>query len=135
MSAITPYLIFSGQCEEAVKFYCSIFQGEITSTHRYGDSPNDQTPVNWKNKIMHTQFKLAGSAMMASDGPQDFKTTVGDNVELYVSLKTKTDVDAAFKKLSEGGKVVQVPADTFWGAYFGMCSDRYGNRWMLSANL
>jgi PhnB protein len=35
-------------------------------------------------------------------------------------------------KLSEGGNVTMPLQDTFWGAYFGMWTDKFGINWMVN---
>ena len=37
-----------------------------------------------------------------------------------------------FAKLSDGGNVTMPLQDTFWGAYFGMWTDRFGVNWMVN---
>jgi uncharacterized glyoxalase superfamily protein PhnB len=38
-------------------------------------------------------------------------------------------------KRDEGGNVTMPLAETFWGAYFGMFTDRFGINWMISQEL
>lgn len=35
-------------------------------------------------------------------------------------------------ELSEGGKVNMPMDQTFWGSYFGMCTDKFDINWMIS---
>ena len=35
-------------------------------------------------------------------------------------------------KLAEGGKITMPLEDTFWGAYFGMLTDKFGMHWMFN---
>jgi PhnB protein len=37
-----------------------------------------------------------------------------------------------FKGLSRGGKVTVPLSDTFWGAHFGMLTDKFGIHWMVN---
>jgi len=47
-----PYLMFNGNCEEAVNFYKECFDDEIGLMGRYGDSPME-VPESRKDKIVH----------------------------------------------------------------------------------
>jgi len=38
-----------------------------------------------------------------------------------------------FDKLSDKGVVSLPLAETFWGSYFGMLTDRFGIQWMINA--
>lgn len=131
MAGVQPYLIFPGTCEEAVKFYTSIFDGECLYTMRYKEAPME-CPDNWKEKIIHTTFRMRGQEIMASDSFAGHEITKGDNVQLCVNFDKNANIDDMFNKLAEGGKVTQALNHTFWGAYFGMCVDKFGIHWMFS---
>ena len=49
-----------------------------------------------------------------------------------MSTESREETDRLFAGLSEGGNVAMAPQDMFWGAYFGMCTDKFGINWMLS---
>ena len=38
-----------------------------------------------------------------------------------------------FEALADGGEVTQPIGETFWSPAFGMCVDRFGTPWMVSA--
>jgi len=49
---------------------------------------------------------------------------------------TAADVDEAkrvFEALADGGEVRQPIVETFFSPAFGMCVDRFGTPWMISA--
>lgn len=73
---------------------------------------------------------------MGSDtgGEWGAKTTAGNNISLSVKADSKEDADRFFESLSEGGKVTMAIANTFWGDYFGMCTDKFDVNWMISFN-
>ncbi len=55
---ITPFLMFSGQAEEAMKYYVSIFdRSEILAIQRYG--PNEAGP---EGTVVRATFALQGYA-------------------------------------------------------------------------
>jgi PhnB protein len=136
MAQVQPYLMFSGNCEEAVKFYCEVFQGEIQFTQRYKDSPSkDQTPTHWQEKIMHMNFKIRGDQLMASDCFPGREPVKGNNIALSVSFAKNEVMDGAFNKLAQGGQVTMALQEAFWGARFGQLVDRYGISWMFNQEL
>jgi PhnB protein len=47
---------------------------------------------------------------------------------------SKAEADRLFNGLSEGGRVNMPMANTFWGDYFGMLTDKFGINWMMSYN-
>ncbi len=136
MVKINPYLNFAGNTEEAFKFYRSVFGGEFAILQRFKDTPEaDRVPEREKEKIMHVSLPVGeGTTLMATDALESMghKLTVGNNIQLSVEAGSKDEVDKLFKGLSSGGKVTMPIADTFWGSYFGMVTDKYGVQWMVS---
>ncbi|MDB5221659.1 MAG: hypothetical protein JWN83_326 [Chitinophagaceae bacterium] len=131
---VIPYLYFEGQAEEALNFYKNVFNGEIGMTSRYGEAP---MPVDedWKNKLMHARLKFGNSEIYLSDGPKDYKSPKGGNIQLSVDVPDENKIEEVFNKLSEGGQVTMPLAKQFWGAKFGMLKDKFGIGWMLNCEL
>lgn len=136
MKSLSPYLIFEGNCEEAFNFYKSIFGGEFTYIGRFGEIPGDnKVPKEMQNKIMHISLPIAeGVVLSGSDngGGVDGKVLIGNNVHLSLVVESKQEADSVFAGLSSGGLVTMPMADTFWGSYFGMLTDKFGFQWMIS---
>jgi PhnB protein len=136
MQAIGTYFNFMGNSEEAMNFYKSVFGGEIVSLTRFKDTPgSEHMPAHERDKIMNIMLVLKnGDTLMATDFLESMeqKLVRGNNVHLVVNTDAEEEVDRYFKALSAGGKVEMPVNKTFWGAYFGMCEDRFGIRWMLS---
>ena len=136
MAILNPYLSFEGNTEEAFNFYKSIFGGEFAILQRFKDTPEAGTvPEKEKNKIMHVSLPIGnGNTLMATDTLESMgqKLTVGNNIQLSVSADSEAETDKIFAGLSAGGKVTMPLSKTFWGSYFGMCTDKFGVQWMLS---
>lgn len=56
----------------------------------------------------------------------------GNNVAVSINADSKAEADRLFNGLSAGGKVTMPLMDTFWGAYFGMFTDKFGIHWMVN---
>jgi len=139
MAQINPYLNFKGNCEEAFKFYQSVFGGEFPYVGRYSDMPPSEgmPPVaeEDKNKIMHMSLPISQETiLMGSDscGPWGDKTVMGTNVQLSVNADSEAEAQRIFDGLSAGGTVTMPLNKTFWGAYFGMFTDKFGIHWMVN---
>lgn len=136
MKAVNPYLNFPGNTEEAFNFYKSVFGGEFSMLQRFKDMPEGgKQPEANGNLIMHISLPLKnGTVLMATDTPDsmNFNLITGNNLSLCISTESEAESDELFKKLSEGGKVDMPLEKTFWGAYFGMFTDKYGIQWMIS---
>ncbi len=133
---INPYLNFSGNTEEVFNFYKSVFGGEFMNVTRFRDTPESaKVPDNEKDKIMHIALPLGdGNVIMGTDALESMghKLTVGNNMSLTITAESKEDADRFYNGLSAGGKNLMPMADQFWGAYFGMVTDKYDIHWMIS---
>ena len=71
---------------------------------------------------------------MASDATPDIIMKPGDNVSLSVDATSQEEADKFFNHLAQGGSIKMPIQKTFWGAYFGSCTDKYGINWMFNCN-
>jgi PhnB protein len=106
---------------------------------RYSDASGQpgshQTEESEKEKIMHVSLPIGKeNVLMGTDSVKSMghQLVIGNNFSVSVSTESKEETEKIFKGLSEGGQVTLPLADTFWGAYFGMCKDRFGVQWMVS---
>lgn len=134
MASINVYLHFDGRCEAAFGFYRSVLGGEFTTLSRFGDLPPG-SPMHGAQPehILHVSLPVGGSVLQGSDRPSGMgSSTVGDNYNIVLNLDSRAETDRVWAALGEGGRVRMPLADTFWGAYFGMLTDRFGIHWMLN---
>lgn len=132
-NAITPYIFFAGRCAEALEFYKSVLDAKIGEVHLFKNMP-DPLPEgmvreSFGEKIMHAEFWIRDSFIMASDGCSNQTKFSGFALSLAVS--TKEDADKIFTSLSSEGKVNMPLGKTFYSPYFGMVTDKFGIDWML----
>lgn len=138
MAELNVYLTFDGECEEAFKFYQSVLGGEIPYMGRFGDMPEEEgmppLPDEAKNRIMHVSLPISKeTVLMGSDSmPGVHQINKGNNFSLSLNAHSREEAERLFNGLSEGGTVTMPLADTFWGAYFGMWTDKFGINWMVN---
>ena len=138
MTVVNPYLTFQGNCEEAFNHYKKVFGGEFSYLGRFGEMPPQEgvtVSEEDANKIMHMSLPISKeNILMGSDSGGEWAPNlmVGNNISLSITAETKEDADRFFAMLSDGGKVTMPMDQTFWGDYFGMCTDKFGINWMIS---
>ena len=133
MEAIVPYLLFNGNAAEALAFYAKVFDGKIVFQQSFGESPMaKETPEEYKSKVMHASFQAGDLTFMVSDAMPGQPVSGGTNLSLSLNFKTVADIDKTFATLSDGAKVTMALQDTFWGAKFGMLTDKFGINWMFN---
>lgn len=138
MATINIYLSFKNQTEEAFNFYKQAFGTEFVDgrINRYKDMPGgDKMPAEEQNLVMHVGLPVGnGNTLMGSDIPESrgHSVVVGNNCQVSINADSKEEAARLFNSLSDGGKVTMPLADTFWGAYFGMFTDKFGINWMVN---
>jgi PhnB protein len=129
--AVQPYLFFDGRCEEAIEFYKRALGAELTMMMRFKDSPEPNTCAPGQDdKVMHAQFTVGGSTILASDGRCEGKTKF-EGFSLSLTVRTEADAERLFNALADGGQVQMPLAKTFFSPRFGMVADRFGVGWMI----
>ncbi|EJG00248.1 MULTISPECIES: VOC family protein [Flavobacterium] len=135
-TAVNPYLMFNGTCEEAFLFYRSVFGGDFPYIGKFKDAPAEEGEVLSEealNRIMHVSLPIGNSILMGSDThPRYGDVGFGDNFSVSINAESREEADKIFNGLSAGGKVEMPMNDTFWGSYFGMFKDKFGINWMVS---
>ena len=134
MTTLTPYLLFDGNCHQAMEFYQACFGGELTAT-RVKDTPaRDSMPAVQQEKTLNAHLKSSNVEISASDWLRPDRTPVrGNTVCLFLSGGTLDNLKALFEKLSEGGDVTDPLKEMFFGTY-GALNDQFGVRWMFQSN-
>lgn len=136
MATINPYLNFKGNTEAAFNFYKSVFGGEFMVLQRFKDTPEaDKIPANEREKIMHVSLPIGkGNVLMGTDALESMgqQLTVGNNFYISINAESKDEAEKLFNGLSAGGKIEMPLQDVFWGAYFGMFTDKFGIQWMVN---
>lgn len=137
MTTLNIYLTFEDECEAAFTFYKSVFGGEFADINRFGEMPADENnpiPEEYKDRIMHVVLPVGGLLLMGSDSAPQYGGPIhkGNNYSISINAHSKEEADRLFNGLSEGGQITMPIADTFWGAYFGMFTDKFGIHWMLN---
>ena len=122
---LVPYLVFPGTCKEAMEYYASIFNGEITIMTTFGESPLDVS-ADLEDRIFNSGLNAGDLQIKASDDMPGYETKIGTNISLYVVFPNKESKTATFEKLSEDGKIL-FPLDE----NFGMLKDKFDVQWMF----
>jgi len=136
MLNVNPYLHFMGKTEEAMNFYKSIFGGEFSIFQRYKDmAGGEKMSEEDQEKMIHISLPIGkGNVLMASDNLESMghEIIAGDNFHICIHTENEKETDKLFKALTANGKIEMPLNKTFWGAYFGMCRDKFGIQWMIS---
>ena len=135
--SLSTYLTFDGNCREAFEFYRSVFGTEFVVLSTFAEAPEGMdVPDADRDKVMHVTLPIGSSVLMGSDNdPSGPPVVVGNNFSISVDTEGRQESDELIGKLSDGGAVSMPMQETFWGSYFGMCTDKFGVNWMVSCHL
>lgn len=125
---ITTFLMFSGQAEEAMNFYTSIFdESQIISIARYGANEAGK-----EGTVMHAAFSLKGQVFMCIDSNVEHGFGFTPAISLYVTCDTEDEINQYFEKLSQGGQALMPLAAYPFSERFGWVQDKFGISWQLN---
>ncbi|UQD50798.1 VOC family protein [Bacillus methanolicus] len=125
---ITTFLMFSGQAEEAMNHYISIFdQSEIISIERYGANEDGA-----EGTVKHAAFSLNGQMFMCIDSSVKHDFTFTPAISLYVTCDSEDEIVRFFEKLSQDSTVLMPLAAYPFSEKFGWVQDKFGVSWQLN---
>ncbi|WP_143961376.1 VOC family protein [Litoribacter populi] len=139
MAAVSTYLNFARETEQAFNFYRDVFGTDfIEGIYRFGYMPpsEDAPPLaeEDKNLIMNITLPIVGGhLLMGTDAPESmgFKVNSGNNVHISLHVDSKEEAQKYFNALSAGGEISMELQDMFWGEHYGSCTDKFGIQWMF----
>ena len=128
---LNPYLGFRDNAREAMEFYQSVFGGELTMS-TFAEYQASEDPAE-QDLIMHGQLKTdKGFTLMGADTPSTMEFQPGTNFSVSLSGDDDTELRGYWDKLSEGGTVLEPLVKAPWGDSFGMCTDKFGVKWLVN---
>ena len=132
-ATLNNYLFFAGRCEEALNYYQQHAGARIGALMRFSDSPEPLPEgllaPGFEDKIMHCEFIVGDTTLMASDGCNDSSTLSGFSLALTVN--SAEDAHRVFNALAQGGEVTMPLGATFWSPLYGQLVDQFGVAWMV----
>ncbi|EUJ33680.1 3-demethylubiquinone-9 3-methyltransferase [Listeria floridensis FSL S10-1187] len=126
-SKITPFLTFSGDAEEAVTFYVSLFaNGKLLSLTRFSEGERGEP-----GKVLNAEFELSGEKFMAMDMEEKYAVPFSWATSFLFKLDAEAEFDRLFEALSEGGTVMMGPEAVGDFQKVAWITDRFGVTWQL----
>src|SRR5437868_4277445 len=133
----TPFLLFDGNCAEAMTFYHKCLGGELTLT-KLGDTPmKDMIPKEKWERLINAHLKSGEIEISATDwmaSPQ-YEPHPGDTTAIFVIGQKYEELKVIFDKLSQGAEKekFQELHNLPFGTY-GQFTDKYGIHWIFKGD-
>lgn len=133
MIRVTPFLLFDGNCAEAMTFYHECLGGELTLT-KLGETPmKAQFPIEKHERIINAHLKSGEVEFSATDWmAADFDPLQGNTSALYVTSQNYDELKPLFDRLKDGehNTRLQELHEMPFG-FFGQFYDKYGVQWIF----
>jgi PhnB protein len=130
-SLLNPYIEFAGNARQAMEFYKTVFGGKL-DMRTFKEYQMSQDPSQ-DNNIMHAMLVADnGITIMGADMMDPSGSSVRSNISVSLSGDNHAELKGYYDKLSAGGEVSQPLVEAPWGDTFGMCTDKFGIKWMVN---
>ena len=136
----TPFLLFDGNCAEAMTFYHICLGGELTLT-RLGDTPMKvQFPPETHDRIIYAQLKSGLIDISATDwmASPALEPRQGNMYSIFITGKSYDELKEVFDKLAEGAdrdSRIFAELQTMPFGIYGHFADRYGVSWKFRGDI
>jgi PhnB protein len=129
-----PFLLFDGNCAEAMTFYHQCLGGELTLT-KLGDSPmKDMLPEEKRDRIINAHLISGNIEISATDwmASPEFDPIQGNTYAIFVIGSTYDELKTVFDKLKDGehNERLQELHEMPFGLY-GQFYDKFGVQWIF----
>ena len=133
MISLTPFLLFDGNCADAMAFYQSCFGGDLTIT-TVGETPmKEYLPPEQHRNVAHAQLKSGVVEFSATDWLHPKRTPKqGNTTAMYEQGGKYEELRAVFDGLAVGSdkELLDDLRDMPFGSY-GHLADKYGVHWFF----
>ncbi len=137
MLRATPFLLFDGNCAEAMTFYHKCLGGELTLT-KLGDTPmKDMFPVEKHGRIINATLKSNLIEISATDwmASPNYEPIQGNTCKIFVIGEEYNELKAIFDRLAVDAEKdrFQELHDMPFGTY-GQFTDKFGVPWIFKGD-
>jgi PhnB protein len=130
----TPFLLFDGNCAEAMTFYHQCLGGEVKLT-RLRDTPmRAMFPHEKHDRIINAHLKSSSIEISATDwmASPDFDPVPGNTFAIFIQGDDYNEMKGVFDRLKDGtnNTWLQELHEMPMGIY-GQFYDKYGVQWIF----
>jgi PhnB protein len=134
MLRTAPFLLFDGNCKEAMTFYHQCLGGELSLT-KLGDSPmKNMLPKEKWERLINANLKSGNIEISATDwmASPSFDPIQGNTFAIFVVGENYDELKVIFDKLKDGtnNSRLQELHEMPFGIY-GQFYDKFGVQWIF----
>lgn len=127
-TTLTPFLMFTGQAEEALNWYVSLLPNSSVTklVHHVAGGFGEE------GKVMQAEVVLAGQRLRFYDSPPVHDFSFTPSLSLFVDCVDEAEIDRLSVALGEGGKFMMPLGSYGFSQKYAWLSDRFGVSWQLN---
>jgi PhnB protein len=127
-----PNLNFAGNAADVLTHYQAALGGDLEIMRFAGSPAAEFVPPDWADKVLYGRLRTAFGELDVMDAPPGRESEIGGNVAIAIDVEDDDDAARIFAALAEDGTVLMPFEQTFFARKFGMATDKFGVRWMVS---
>ncbi len=137
MLRCTPFLLFDGNCAEAMTFYHQCLGGELTLTKLGDTAMKDMFPKEKWGRLINAHLKSGEIEISATDwmASPTYEPKQGNTYAVFIIGGSYEELKVVFDKLANGAEKekFQELHDLPFGTY-GQFTDKYGVHWIFKGD-
>lgn len=131
---VTPYLVFCGNCKDALEFYQNVFKCEAGTSIPYGEYVPEgisMPPENLHDWVLHAEMQICGTKFWFAD---EVSSPARDGmVRLTVTVPDAKTAQDIYDALCVNGVITLPPTETFYSTFHAALTDKFGVGWNIVA--
>lgn len=127
------YLMFEGNCMEALELYKDAFNAKVEELKQYKDlpaNPNFQITKEQENHVLNCNLKIGKQVIMCADAPE--RSAAGKNMSITFTTSDDKALQHAWDTLQKNGEIYMELQPTFFAKLHGSLQDPFGVNWMFT---
>ena len=134
MLQCTPFLLFDGNCAEAMTFYHECLGGDLSLTKLVDTPMKDMFPKEKWERLINAHLKSGAIEISATDwmASPELQPKQGNTYAIFVIGNTYDELKIIFDKLKDGKNNTRLQElhEMPFGI-FGQFYDKYGVQWIF----
>ncbi|AEI43070.1 VOC family protein [Paenibacillus mucilaginosus] len=115
----TPFIVVEN-CKDEMKYYQSVFGGEIVILRRQGD------------QVLNADLHVQGATLKFADTQAAKPVQKGDYVRVFLKIETENEFRQIYEAFAAGGTVNTEVYEAPFNGLLAIVTDRNGVCWVLS---
>lgn len=127
-----PNLNFAGYAADVLNHYQAALGGNAEITRFSGSLPDEHIPPGWGDKVLYARLATPFGEIDVMDAPPGRESPVAGNIAIALDIDDDDRAADVFAQLAAGGEILMPFEQTFFARKFGMTTDKFGVRWMIT---